>query len=186
MHSTLHLLPLPCCGHQDFISISKHYHNTMPSPPHPCSNMVATREEYAGLPPKKRPARPAVSKGAAGSEGGKPAAAAPAAKEAKGVGKDAAAAKDGGKGKAEAPAAAGAAAEGEKRAGGGAKDEGRRTTDSSKGPSLPPGLGGTARGRREEPARPERERREERRRDERGAAPAAHDGPPPGVMLCSS
>ena len=157
----------------------------MPSPPHPCSNMVATREEYAGLPPTKRPTRPTVSKGAAGSEGGKPDAAAPAAKEAKGVGKGAAAAKDGGKGKAEAPAAAGAAAEGEKRAGGG-KDEGRRTTDSSKGPSLPPGLGGTARGRRDEPARPERERRDERRRDERGPAPAAHDGPPPGVMLCSS
>lgn len=131
--------------------------------------MVATREEYAGLPPKKRPARPATSKAAATSEGGKPAAAAPAAKEG---GKDAAA-KEGDK-----PAAA--AAEPEKKAAGAAKDEGRRTTDSSKGPSLPPGLGGAARGKRDEPQRPERERREERRREERTVA-AAHEGAPPGA-----
>lgn len=137
------------------------------------SNMVATREDYAGLPPKKRPARPASSKGPAASEGGKPTAAAPTGKEKEGGA--AAAAKEGAKEKAAAPTAAAAAAAGT------AKDEGRRTTDSIKGPSLPPGLGGAARGsRREEPARPER--REERRREERGAAGTAQDGPPPGAQ----
>lgn len=108
---------------------------------HPCSAMVATREEYAGLPPKKRPARAAASKGGkpAASEGSKP--------------------KD-------APAAA---KEGGAKADAGKAGEARRTSDSSKGPSLPPGLGAARGGRREEPAR-----ERERRRDERA------DGPPPG------
>lgn len=130
--------------------------------------MVATREEYAGLPPKKRPARPAASKGGATApEGGKPAARAASGKEKER------------EGKAEGAVAAAEKKPAAKEAAG--RDEARRTSDSSKGPSLPPGMGVVGRGRREEPAP---QRRDERRRDERPGA--GNDGPPPGGLTCAS
>ncbi|KAL4451471.1 hypothetical protein ABPG75_007133 [Micractinium tetrahymenae] len=141
-------------------------------------NMVSTREEYAGLPPKKRNARPAASKGgaAAASEGKPPAAADKATAEKK----------EGGKEEKQDAGKADKAEQGEiaadKPAGGReAKDEVRRTSDSSKDPALPPGMGMPS--SRGEQQRAERERgqqqQQERRREERGSA-AAKDGPPPG------
>ena len=111
------------------------------------------------MPPKKRP-RPATSKPTAAASQGK----APAAT------------KEGGeKDKA--------AAEGEKRGGGSGdkekektaaakddRDPGKRTTDSSKGPSLPPGMGMARRGE-QPPGSRERERR------------AAPESAPPGGQL---
>lgn len=141
-------------------------HRTAPAPTlvPPRSNMVATREEYAGLPPKKRPARPAASKAApAAASEGKP----PAATDKPAVDK-------GEVGKEEKPDD-GQAEQGEiaaeKPAGGReARGQARRTSDSSKGPALPPGMGmSTGRG----------EPQQDRRREERGGVPA-NDGPPGG------
>jgi hypothetical protein len=164
------------------------------------SNMVATREEYAGLPPKKRP-RPAASKpSAAASEGGKPAGASGAAAAAKEAGKSvapAAASKDAGKDRGD-KAAADRAASAERKGGGGAdkgrtekaeaKEDARRGGDGGKGPALPPGMGVSRRG--EPPSsgsrRTEREKEagEKEQQPRRGAEDGTpREGPPPGGRL---